>query len=63
MIALKKLFGIVAVIMVVYVFSLFLCLIYIAESNYVSEEEYARMAQEIVDQSIVYSTDQNKEER
>lgn len=50
MIALEKLFG--AVMMVFGVFSLCLCLIYIAESNYASEAEYAQMAQEIVDQSV-----------
>ncbi|WP_371371156.1 hypothetical protein [Sporomusa aerivorans] len=52
MIDLKKLFRMVAVMMVVGAFSLFLCLVYIVESSYVSEEEYARMAQEIVEQSI-----------
>lgn len=50
MIALEKLFG--AVMIVVGLFSLFLCLIYIAESNYVSEVEYVKMAQEIVDQRV-----------
>lgn len=49
---LLKLFRVVAIMMVVGVCSLFLCLIYIAESNDVSESEYARMAQKIVEQSV-----------
>ncbi|WP_093794266.1 hypothetical protein [Sporomusa acidovorans] len=51
-ITLKKLFGVVAVMMVVGVFSSILWLKCFVCSNYVSEEDYARMAQELVDQCI-----------
>ncbi|VBB04913.1 Hypothetical protein LUCI_0119 [Lucifera butyrica] len=61
MLALKKLFRAVAVIVVISVVSLF-CLIYYARSNYVSDKEYARMEQKIVNQNIDYSTDQNKKD-
>lgn len=56
----KKLFDVVGVILVG-VFSFFLFLGYIVCSDYVSNGDYARMAQELVDQSLDQDACQNKE--
>jgi hypothetical protein len=57
----KKLFDGIAVVMVVSVCSPFLWLRCSACNNYVSEEDYARMAQEIVVQSISQDTESSIE--
>lgn len=48
----KKLFCVVVLMMIIGVFNSVVCLNCIAYGNYVSDEDYARMAQELVEQSI-----------
>ncbi|WP_432748933.1 hypothetical protein NXG61_11470 [Pectinatus haikarae] len=47
----SKLIGIFAVVTVTVLFYSWLCLACIAKQNNVSQEDYARMSQEIVEQS------------
>lgn len=49
---LKKLYVGVAILLLVGVFKSFLCLYCVAGQNNVTDEDYAKMAKEIVEQSI-----------